>query len=105
IRVIVLNKLGGIYLDVDVLPGIKKHIFKDINKPTNISENKWQMIQLETIMKYKQYIKGYTENSFKNLPSDLQEMLQEKVVEKNLKSDIFQRLGDIFISELDTKIG
>ncbi|MGM8317419.1 TcdA/TcdB catalytic glycosyltransferase domain-containing protein, partial [Clostridium perfringens] len=60
IRVIVLNKLGGIYLDVDVLPGIKKHIFKDINKPTNISENKWQMIQLETIMKYKQYIKGYT---------------------------------------------
>ncbi|MHC9370241.1 glycosylating toxin TpeL [Clostridium perfringens] len=104
IRVIVLNKLGGIYLDVDVLPGIKKHIFKDINKPTNISENKWQMIQLETIMKYKQYIKGYTENSFKNLPSDLQEILQEKVVEKNLKSDIFQRLGDIFISELDTKI-
>ncbi|HBF8411146.1 glycosylating toxin TcdB [Clostridioides difficile] len=105
LRVAILKNIGGVYLDVDMLPGIHPDLFKDINKPDSVKTAvDWEEMQLEAIMKYKEYIPEYTSKHFDTLDEEVQSSFESVLASKSDKSEIFLPLGDIEVSPLEVKI-
>nr|Q46342.1 RecName: Full=Cytotoxin-L; AltName: Full=Lethal toxin; Short=LT; Contains: RecName: Full=Glucosyltransferase TcsL [Paeniclostridium sordellii]CAA57959.1 cytotoxin L [[Clostridium] sordellii] [Paeniclostridium sordellii] len=104
LRISMLKEDGGVYLDVDILPGIQPDLFKSINKPDSITNTSWEMIKLEAIMKYKEYIPGYTSKNFDMLDEEVQRSFESALSSKSDKSEIFLPLDDIKVSPLEVKI-
>ncbi|CEK40047.1 glucosylating haemorrhagic toxin TcsH [Paraclostridium sordellii] len=104
VRLLALKDFGGVYLDVDMLPGIQPDLFKTISRPSSIGVDSWEMIKLEAIMKYKKYIKNYTSKNFDKLDQQLKDDFQITLESKSEKSEIFSKLGNLDVSDLEIKI-
>ncbi|EPZ61154.1 tcdA/TcdB catalytic glycosyltransferase domain protein [[Clostridium] sordellii ATCC 9714] len=46
VRLLALLNFGGVYLDVDMLPGIQPDLFKTISRPSSIGVDSWEIIKL-----------------------------------------------------------
>ncbi|HBH3693831.1 TPA: peptidase C80, partial [Clostridioides difficile] len=104
VRLLVLKKFGGVYLDVDMLPGIHSDLFKTISKPDSMPSDTWEQIKLEAIMKYKKYINNYTSANFDKLEQQLKDNFKIIIESKSEKSDIFSKLGNLNVSDIEIKI-
>ncbi|UUV16739.1 TcdA/TcdB pore-forming domain-containing protein [Clostridioides difficile] len=104
LRIAILKESGGVYLDVDMLPGIQPDLFESIGKPDSITDMRWEMIKLEAIMKFKEYIPGYTSANFDMLDEELQSSFESILESKSDKSEIFSPLGELESSQLEIKI-
>ncbi|KPI56898.1 peptidase C80 [Clostridioides difficile] len=103
VRLLVLKKFGGVYLDVDMLPGIHSDLFKTISRPDSIASDTWENIKLEAIMKYKKYINNYTSANFDKLDQQLKDKFKIIIESKSEKSEIFSKLGNLNLSDIDLK--
>ncbi|HBG5344515.1 TPA: peptidase C80, partial [Clostridioides difficile] len=103
VRLLVLKKFGGVYLDVDMLPGIRSDLFKTISRPDSIASDTWGKIKLEAIMKYKKYINNYTSENFDKLDQQLKDKFKIIIESKSEKSEIFSNLGNLNLSDIDLK--
>ncbi|UWD48515.1 C80 family cysteine peptidase [Clostridioides difficile] len=103
VRLLVLKKFGGVYLDVDMLPGIHSDLYKTISRPDSIASDTWEQIKLEAIMKYKKYINNYTSANFDKLDQQLKDKFKIIIESKNEKSEIFSKLGNLNLSDIDLK--
>ncbi|MGO1042552.1 TcdA/TcdB pore-forming domain-containing protein [Clostridioides difficile] len=103
LRIAMLKEFGGVYFDVDMLPGIQPGLFDSINKPDSVTSTRWEMIKLEAIMKFKEYIPGYTSANFDMLDEETKGNFESVLESKSDKSEIFLPLGDIEASELEIK--
>ncbi|MCC0686782.1 TcdA/TcdB pore-forming domain-containing protein [Clostridioides sp. ES-S-0056-01] len=104
VRLLVLKKFGGVYLDVDMLPGIHSDLFQAISKPDYIAKDTWEKIKLEAIMKYKKYINNYTSENFDKLDQQLKDNFKIIIESKSEKSEIFSKLGNLDVSDIELKI-
>lgn len=104
LRISALKEVGGVYLDVDMLPGIQPDLFESIEKPSSVTVDFWEMVKLEAIMKYKEYIPGYTSEHFDMLDEEVQSSFESVLASKSDKSEIFSSLGDMEASPLEVKI-
>ncbi|MCO8787909.1 glycosylating toxin TcdA [Clostridioides difficile] len=104
VRLLALKNFGGVYLDVDMLPGIHSDLFKTISRPSSIGLDRWEMIKLEAIMKYKKYINNYTSENFDKLDQQLKDNFKLIIESKSEKSEIFSKLENLNVSDLEIKI-
>ncbi|EQG60630.1 toxin B [Clostridioides difficile DA00145] len=104
VRLLALKNFGGVYLDVDMLPGIHSDLFKTIPRPSSIGLDRWEMIKLEAIMKYKKYINNYTSENFDKLDQQLKDNFKLIIESKSEKSEIFSKLENLNVSDLEIKI-
>nr|7S0Y_A Chain A, Toxin B [Clostridioides difficile] len=104
LRISALKEIGGMYLDVDMLPGIQPDLFESIEKPSSVTVDFWEMTKLEAIMKYKEYIPEYTSEHFDMLDEEVQSSFESVLASKSDKSEIFSSLGDMEASPLEVKI-
>lgn len=106
----ILHKVGGVYIDINYLPSIKKNIFSGIPIPTNIrkfSKDTIQQLKLIAIMKNKNYVKGFDKenvrgiNIYNNeLSNEVKASMSESLNKFKNPDEIFEKIGDLNTSEL-----
>lgn len=87
-----------------MLPGIHSDLFQAISKPDYIAKDTWEKIKLEAIMKYKKYINNYTSENFDKLDQQLKDNFKIIIESKSEKSEIFSKLGNLDVSDIELKI-
>lgn len=106
----ILDKIGGVYVDINYLPSIKKDIFSGIQLPENVMKlpkSVIQQLKLIIIMKSKNYVKGFDKENIYGIDKYNEELSDEvKITLSNylnqLKTadEIFEKIGDLSSSEL-----
>ncbi len=104
LRLVILDSTGGVYIDVDTLPGIREDLFEGVDFSIFMGGLAEEAAKLEAIMKSKGYIRDYDEGEYNKLPqSERNKMLQILQRQSNI-TDIFNPLGEIQLSEIGLKL-
>ncbi len=103
---ILLDKFGGVNLDINYLPEIKEHVFLNIPIPQSTPEEMMR-IKMVAIMREKNYVTGY-EPDIDQYYADLYNALSDPV-KQSIKdelamvyhpSELFKSIGQLSVSEL-----
>ncbi|MBY6889334.1 hypothetical protein HYH68_16200, partial [Clostridium botulinum] len=100
LRIAILKKYGGVYSDLDFLPGVNLNLFNDIAKPNEMHSSFWDAAIFEAIANEKSLMKNYPYKYMNQVPSEIKEKILS-VVRTHDINDLILPLGDIRISELE----
>lgn len=105
LRMAVLVKEGGYYLDVDMLPATNNSLFRPILDNLDLTTTVKELVTLEAIMKgMPDLIPGYSTHYYDNLSEEVRTSLQESVENNKDITKLFIPLRDITCSPMTMKI-
>ncbi|MDE1460960.1 TcdA/TcdB catalytic glycosyltransferase domain-containing protein [Spartinivicinus poritis] len=115
IRLVALKEMGGVYTDVDMLPGNNKKnistIFDHIEKPNNLSDFEWDAIKTQALIDQCSELtsKPKVSRQYGQLPQDIKNELKKAVINSDTRfsqlSDIFVSLGQLHVNETGFLVG
>ncbi|WP_039227501.1 glucosylating alpha-toxin TcnA [Clostridium novyi] len=100
LRIAILKKYGGVYCDLDFLPGVNLSLFNDISKPNGMDSNYWEAAIFEAIANEKKLMNNYPYKYMEQVPSEIKERILSFVRNHDI-NDLILPLGDIKISQLE----
>ncbi len=104
LRLVILDSTGGVYIDVDTLPGIREDLFEGVNFSTFMGGLSEEAAKLEAIMKEKKYIRDYEDGEYNKLPQSEKNKMIEILKKQSNITDIFNPLGEIKLSDIGLRL-